>query len=153
MLPSDVWTSEVNVRTKVKITRKLGVTADRAWEAIQAIGRLDVWFPSISRCTVTGAGVGAERRLILDGGMGEMVDIVRSIDTEQRRLSYERVESPFPVSSYLGTVEVFRSFDGLGVVAWTVDFESEPDVADFVTDVLTGGIGYGVAGMDADLSD
>ena len=140
------------MQTKVKVTRKLGASVDTTWNAIEGIGRLDVWYPSISDCTVTGAGVGAERRLILDGGLGEMLDIVRAVDPDQKRLTYERVESPFPVSSYVGTVEVFSSYDGLAVVAWTVEFESEPDMADFVRDLLTGGIGDGVAGMDADLS-
>lgn len=96
--------------------------------------------------------MGTERRLTLDGGLGEMLDLVRSIDPAARRLTYERVESPFPVSSYLGTVEVFTSYDGLAVVAWTVDFESEPEVAELVADLLRGAIGDGVAGMDDDLS-
>lgn len=140
------------MQTKVTVTRKLRAPAEVAWAAIEAVGRLDIWYPSISACSVTGSGVGAERRLTLDGGLGEMVDIVRSIHPERMRLTYERVESPFPVTSYVGTVEVFTSYDGLAVVAWTVDFDSDPDMADFVTDLLTGGIGDGVAGMDADLS-
>jgi hypothetical protein len=140
------------MRTKVTITRKLGVPADVAWDAIAAVGRLDVWFPSISGCVVSGSGPGAERRLTLDGGLGEMLDVVRSVDAGQRRLGYERVESPFPVSSYFGTVEVFTSFDGLAVVVWTVDFESEPDASVLVAELLEGAIGDGVAGMDADLT-
>lgn len=137
--------------TTVAVTRKLRATAEDAWAAVEGVGRLDVWFPSISGCVVEGSGVGARRRLTLDGGLGEMLDIVRSIDREGRRLTYERVESPFPVASYLGTVEVFTSFDGRAVVAWTVELESEADVAEGVAGLLEGAIGDGVAGMDADL--
>lgn len=139
------------MRATVAVTRQLRATAEDVWAAIEAVGRLDVWFPSISGCVVAGSGVGARRRLTLDGGLGEMIDIVRSIDREGRRLTYERVESPFPVTSYLGSVEVFTSFDGRAVVAWTVDLECEPDVAEGVAGLLHGAIGDGVAGMDADL--
>jgi hypothetical protein len=139
------------MRTTVTVTRKLGASAEDAWAAVEAVGRLDVWFPSISGCVVEGSGVGATRRLTLDGGLGEMIDIVRSVDVERRRLTYERVESPFPVASYLGTVEIFASYYGRAVVAWTVELESEADVAVGVAGLLEGAIGDGVAGMDADL--
>ena len=39
------------------------------------------------------------------------------------RLIFERVKSPFPVTSFRGTVEVLESFDGLGGVVGTIDFE------------------------------
>jgi hypothetical protein len=76
----------VNVRTKVKITRMLGATADRAREAIEAIGRLEVGSPA-SAIAPCWRNRRAERRLFLDGGMGEMVDLVRSIDAERRRVT------------------------------------------------------------------
>lgn len=140
------------VQTTIAIARKLSAPADQAWVAVAAVGRLDVWFPSISGCEVEGEGLGAVRHLTLEGGLGTMRDIVRSIEPEERRLTYERVESPFPVTSYVGTVEVFTSFDGAAVVVWTVDFESEPENSDVVAELLTGAIGDGVAGMDADLT-
>jgi hypothetical protein len=137
---------------KVRVARKLRVGPEVAWAAIEGVGRLDVWFPSIASCTVEGSGVGARRVLGLEGGLGDMVDVVRSVDPAARRLTYERVESPFPVSSYLGTVEVFASFDGLAVVAWTVDLVAEPDAVDPVVALLEDAIGAGVAGLDADLA-
>lgn len=136
---------------KALVTRKVLVPAGEVWSAIEAVGRLDVWFPAIVTCTVTGNGVGAVREMDLDGGLGAMRDVVRSIDAAARRLTYERVESPFPVSSYLGTVEVFESYDGCAVVAWTVDFESDPELAEGVAAVLVDAIGAGVAGLEADL--
>ena len=140
------------MQTKVAIARKLQVSADRAWSAIEEVRHLDVWFPSISACSVEGSGSAAKRRLTLEGGLGEMLDIVRSVDPATRRLTYERVESPFPVSSYVGTVEVFTSFDGDAVQVWTVDFESAPDDSDSVAELLAGAIGDGVKGMDTDLA-
>ena len=136
---------------KARIARKLRVGPDAAWAAVEAVGRLDVWFPSIASCAVEGSGVGARRVLELEGGLGQMVDVVRSVDPTARRLTYERIESPFPVSSYRGTVEVLESYDGLAVVAWTVDLVADADAVDAVVALLEDAIGAGVAGMDADL--
>ncbi len=75
-----------------------------------------------------------------------------ALDDETCRLTYERPKSPFPVSAYTGTVEVFRSFDSLAVVVWTVDFESLPEDSGPVADLLRAAIADGIDGMDADLS-
>ena len=138
--------------TKVTITKKMTVPADRAWEAISKIGRLDVWFPSIATCRVDGTGVGAHRYMMLQRG-GDITDRVVEIDAPRRRLTYQRVRSPFPVTSYRGTVEVFASFDSLAVVVWTVDFESEVRDSATVAETLRAGIGAGVDGMERDLRD
>jgi hypothetical protein len=138
------------MRTSIAITRKLGVGSDEVWQAVRAIGRLDVWFPSIATCRVEGAGVGATRHLTLQGG-GDITDEILEIDPASRRLSYQRVRSPFPVSSYRGTVEVFESFDARAVVVWTVDFESDEQVSAGVAKALEAAIGAGVEGMERDL--
>jgi len=138
------------VRTKAVIARKTRVPTAGAWEAIRGIGRLDVWFPGISSCRVEGNGEGARRYMTLEGG-GDITDEIVDIDAANRRLRYGRPESPFPVSYYQGTVEVFESFDSLAVVVWTVDFDSEPEVAPGVAAALEAAIGAGVAGMEQDL--
>jgi hypothetical protein len=140
------------MQTKQTITKKMSVPAGDAWRAIRQFGRLDVWFPSMAACLIEGEGVGAVRHLTLDGGLGEITDHLQSIDDEDRRLTYRRTESPFPVTSYVGTVEVFQSFDALAVVVWTVDFESAPDVSDLVAELLRDGIAAGLDGMEADLA-
>ena len=137
--------------TKALIARKMNVPAETAWNAISKVGRLDVWFPSISDCRVEGDGIGARRYMTLDRG-GEIVDHIVDIDPQMRRLVYDRTKSPFPVSSYKGTVEVFESFDALAVVVWTVEFESAPESALSVKSTLEAGIGAGIEGMAADLS-
>lgn len=132
---------------KALIARKLPVEATTAWNALRDFGGLDLWFPAIEACTVEGSGIGARRELDLVGEGGRMVDYMRSLDEGHRRLSYERVESPFPVDSYLGTVEVFESFDRLGVVVWTVDFESSPADQEPLCSILEDAIGAGVSGL------
>jgi hypothetical protein len=62
------------VQTKEAITKKIAVSADRAWDAIRKFGRLDVWFPSMIECRIEGEGVGVWRYLTLGGGLGSIAD-------------------------------------------------------------------------------
>ncbi len=136
--------------TKQPITKKLNVPVDVVWKAIRQVGRLDVWFPIIASCQVHGEGVGAERYMTLTGG-GEIRDTIEEIDDSKRKLVYLRPVSPFPVTYYKGTVEVFESYDGLGVVVWTIDFESKPEDAATVAELVRGAISDGIDGMAKDL--
>ena len=138
--------------TQVTIAKKMTVSSRTAWAAISKIGRLDVWFPTIAACRVEGEGVGAHRHMTLKRG-GHIIDRIVEVDPARRRLTYQRVESPFPVTSYTGTVEVFESFDSLAIVVWTVDFASDPKDSASVAEALRTGIGLGVDGMEKDLRD
>ena len=141
------------VLTKLTITKKMSVSAESAWDAIREFGHLDVWFPSMETCAIEGAGVGACRHMTLVGGLGAITDRLVALDADKWRLTYERPESPFPVSSYSGTVEVFRSFDSLAIVVWTIDFDSSPEDSGPVADILKRAIADGLDGMEADLRE
>jgi Polyketide cyclase / dehydrase and lipid transport len=91
--------------------------------------------------------------MTLVGGLGAITDRLMALDADKWRLTYERPESPFPVSSYSGTVEVFRSFDSLAIVVWTIDFDSSPEDSGPVADILKGAIADGLDGMEADLRE
>lgn len=136
--------------TKQPITKKLNVPAEAVWKAIRGIGRLDVWFPIIETCRVEGEGPGAVRYMTVSGG-GEIKDTIEEVDDAAMRLVYLRPVSPFPVSHYRGTVEVFESYDGLGVVAWTIDFESRTEDAASVAELVYGAISDGIDGLERDL--
>lgn len=144
--------SLLRMQTKTRIARKLPATADSAWSVLRRFGELEVWFPAISSCRVEGEGIGAKRFMELEGGLGSIVDELITLDEEGRRLTYSRSEFPVPLSSYLGTVEVFTSYDRLAVVSWTVDFESSEDVASSVDELLVDAIGAGVDGLGAHLA-
>lgn len=137
--------------TKQPITKKIKVPAEKVWEAISNIGRLDVWFPIIETCTVEGSGAGAKRNMSLVNGGGEIKDIIKEIDHKNMRLVYLRPISPFPVTAYTGTVEVFKSYDGLGIVVWTIDFESKPEDSSSVAEIVLGAISAGIDGLEKDL--
>lgn len=136
--------------TKQPITKKLNVPTDVVWGAIRKIGRLDVWFPFIETCRVEGDGPGALRYMTVAGG-GDIKDSIVEIDDISMRLVYLRPLSPFPVTYYKGTVEVFKSYDGLGVVVWTIDFESQQEDAASVAEQVRNAIGEGIDGMEKDL--
>ncbi|HUB63336.1 MAG TPA: SRPBCC family protein [Methylocella sp.] len=125
--------------------------SEKVWEAISKIGRLDVWFPIIETCTVEGQGPGASRSMTVANGGGDIKDTIEAIDSKNMRLVYLRPISPFPVTYYKGTVEVFTSYDGLGVVVWTIDFESNPEDCAAVAELVQGAISAGIDGMEQDL--
>jgi hypothetical protein len=138
------------MHAKQAITKKLNAPAEKAWEALSRIGRLDLWFPFIAACSVEGNGVGAYRRMTTIEG-GEITDVIKEIDRKLKRLVYLRVKSPFPVTYYQGTVEVFESFDSMAVIAWTVDFESDPKDSASLADLVKAAISAGLDGMESDL--
>ena len=91
-----------------------------------------MWFPSMAECRIEGEGIGVFRHLTLDGGLGNITDRLVAMDEDGHRVTYERTESPFPVTSYIGKGRSVRFIDSLAVVVWTIDFESAPEVSDVV---------------------
>ncbi len=137
--------------TKQAITKKLNVPSEKVWEAISKIGRLDVWFPFIETCKVEGDGPGALRYMTIADGGGDIKDTIEEIDPKKMKLIYFRPISPFPVTYYKGTVEVFTSYDGLGIVVWTIDFESKSEDSASVAETIQSAISAGIDGMEKDL--
>jgi hypothetical protein len=137
--------------TKQSITKKLNVPADAVWNAIRNIGRLDVWFPIIETCRIEGDGQGALRYMTIVNNGGDITDTIEEIDDANLRLVYLRPVSPFPVTYYKGTVEVFKSYDGLGIVVWTIEFESKPEDCVAVAELVQSAISAGIDGMEQDL--
>jgi hypothetical protein len=122
---------EITMMTKQPIVKKLNVPADVVWAAIRKTGAL-------------------RYMTIADGG-GDIKDTVEEVDDFNMKLVYLRPISPFPVTYYKGTVEVFKSYDGLGVVVWTIDFESAPENSASVAELVKGAISDGIDGMEKDL--
>lgn len=138
------------MRTKQAITKKLDTSTEKAWNAIRNIDGLDRWFPIIGSCRVEGSGVGAHRKMELEQG-GDIVDLIEDIDGDNKRLVYLRTISPFPVTHYRGTVEVFDSYDGQAIVSWTIDFDSEPEDSAGVAELVKNAISDGIDGMEREL--
>jgi hypothetical protein len=119
------------------VTKTIAAPGDRVWTALRSIGGLDRWFPIIETCRVEGQGVGAIRILGLVGG-GEMRDRIVEISDVDRRLRYDRYESPIPVEEYLGTVVVEGAGGNFSKVSWTVKMETSPEKEEQLQAVLAG---------------
>ena len=120
---------------QLNVTKTINADADRVWAAISSIGGLDRWFPVITACSVSGTGEGATRILTLADG-AEIKDSIEAIDHEHRRLRYTRTESPFPVQSYRGTVDVRYVNAGTAEVSWTVEIDVQEDQRDALVEFL-----------------
>ncbi len=137
------------MQTTVNITKTAPVTPAAVWAAIRGIGGLDRWFPIIETCRVEGAGVGAIRIFVL-AGAGEVRDRIIEIDDAARRFRYDRFASPFPVQSYIGTVDL-RAAGGGTELSWTVVFDSSEEARDQVAALVHGAISDGVDGLFEEL--
>jgi hypothetical protein len=135
---------------QLNVTKTIAINADHAWAAISNIGGLDRWFPVITDCTVTGTGVGATRILTLTDG-ATMKDRIEAIDHLHRRFRYNRIESPFPVRSYLGTVEVRKINDSTSEVSWTVEIDVQEDQRDALVELLRNALTDGIQGLEVDI--
>ncbi|MCX7086515.1 MAG: SRPBCC family protein [Methylococcales bacterium] len=141
----------IKPREEKAITKKLNVPADVVWPAIRNIGRLDVWFLIIQSCRVEDEGQGASRYMTIANSGGEIKDSIEEIDDSKMRLVYLRPVSPFPVTYSQDTVEMFSYYDGLGIVVWTIEFESKPEDVASVAELVHGAISARLEGMEKDL--
>ena len=91
------------------------------------------------------------RYMTIANNGGDITDTIETIDNINMKLIYLRPVLPFPVSYYQGTVEVFKSYDDLGVVVWTIDFQSQPEDAVSVAQLVHDAISAGLDGMEIDL--
>lgn len=134
----------------VNVTKTISVPPARAWTAISGIGGLDRWFPVIAGCRVEGTGVGAVRVLRLGDG-AEMRDRIEEIDHGNRRFRYDRTDHPFPVRSYLGTVEVRDASGGGAEISWTVVMELGAEARDAVSAFVAQALSDGIDGLEREL--
>lgn len=135
---------------KLKVTKTINVSTDKIWAAISGIGGLDRWFPIITSCRVEGEGVGAIRVLGLGDG-SEIRDRIEEIDHKERRVRYLRTDHPFPVSRYIGTVEVRDGESGQSEVTWTIEIDVAAEARDELVGFLTTALSDGIGGIEQDL--
>lgn len=134
----------------LNVTKSISVASEKAWQAIASIGGLDRWFPIISDCRVEGAGVGAIRILTLTDG-AEMRDRVLEIDPAAKCFRYERTHSPFPVSKYLGTVEVKDKTGSASELSWTLQIDVAEEAREQLVLLLKQALSDGISGLEKDL--
>lgn len=127
--------------TKVSMTTKLGVDADKVWEMIGGFNALPDWHPDIEKSTLEKEG--QERRLSLAGG-GTIVERLEKVDDSERVYTYTIVDGPLPVANYVSTIRVHAEDDGTSSVEWSSEFQPagapEADAAKVIEGVYQAGL-------------
>ncbi|MEQ8365052.1 MAG: SRPBCC family protein [Cyclobacteriaceae bacterium] len=116
--------------TKVSVSKKINVSAEKAWEKIAAFSGIEDYSP-IVKSTVIGIGVGAKRHCIMPDNT-EIREELESLNHNIMELRYSILSSPFPIKNYKGLMQVKSLGEQLSEVSWSSEFElngaSESDV-------------------------
>lgn len=134
----------------VNVRKTVAAPADQVWSAISGIGGLERWFPVIASCRVEGVGVGAIRTMELAGG-GAIKDRIDVIDPASRRVVYTRFVHPFPVSKYVGTVDVRPAGTERAEILWSLEIDVAPENLKDTSAFLEKALSDGIAGLGQDL--
>ncbi|ALE84510.1 polyketide cyclase [Pseudonocardia sp. HH130629-09] len=80
------------------------------WPHVRDFGGLHRWHAAIATCELirgaSGSEIGAQRRLTLADGGGTVVEELTALDERGHALTYEILESPFPVRRYVSTIRL-----------------------------------------------
>lgn len=121
------------------------------WPHIRDFGGIHRWHPAIEHGELTRGcsevEVGAQRRLTLGDG-GVVVEQLVALDDRFHTLTYEILESPFPVRRYISTVRL-APVTSLGHTfgEWWVDFDADAADEGNLVDLFANGVFAG--GLEA----
>lgn len=125
---------------------------EQVWPAIRDFAGIARWHPAIDNGELirgaTGFEIGAQRRLTLGDG-GVVVEQLVSLDDRFHALTYEILESPFPVRRYISTVRLAPiTATGQTFAEWWVDFDAEASDEGQLVDLFANGVfGAGLAAL------
>lgn len=121
------------------------------WPLVREFGGIHRWHPAIEHgelvrgCSDT--EIGAQRRLTLGDG-GVVVEDLLALDDRNHSLTYEIVESPFPVRRYVSTVRLAPvTAVGHTFGEWWVDFDADAADEGNLVDLFANGVFAG--GLEA----
>jgi hypothetical protein len=95
----------------VKVTDRIGASADRVWELLRDFGGIQRFASAIESVSVKGEGVGAVRTLTMPGGL-RIQERLEALDDGKRTLSYAIIGThPLPLDDYLATIRLSEDGD------------------------------------------
>ena len=109
--------------SKISMSTKVGVSAEKVWELIGGFGALADWHPAVAKSELEEEDGATMRTLHLVGG-GIIRERLERSDDEARTYTYSIVESPLPVANYSATIRVSGEGDDC-TVEWSSDFNSQ----------------------------
>lgn len=132
--------------TKVKVSGTINAPADKVWRLVGNFSELDTFVEAVTNCTSAGSGTGAVRTLTLEDG-SKVKEKLDSLDHDKRTLTYSILESPMPINSYTGTMQVRHQEDGQSEFTWSSTFEAAEGTEDDMQSALKGLYSQGVEGL------
>jgi hypothetical protein len=129
------------MRASQRRQRVIGVSADRAWEAVRRPELLHHWFPGLTACTVEGSS-----RTITTGAGLTLVEEILTNDPLQRRFQY-RIAGGF-FTEHLASLDVIELTSSTCLVTYASDADPAP-----MAIVLGGAMEAALASLAGQLED
>ncbi len=100
----------------------LKADAEALWDQIKRFGGLEKYNPeTIHSCIVTGAGIGATRKLTLaDGSI--VIEELTAIDETSKTITYKMIRTPMPLQNYIGRLGLEKLEKGYVRVSFASTF-------------------------------
>ena len=135
-------------RSEQKISEKINVSPEAAWEVIGAVNGVDNWLaPMITSCRVEG-----EKR-ICGTEEGEFEEDILLVDHENYVFKYAIPKQHLmPVENIEGTIRVLGSEDNQAVVEWHWTFDVLEDNEAQAKEMLAGIGAHGIKGIESYIS-
>lgn len=108
----------------VRFAAEIAADPDRIWSTIRDFGRVADWNPVASSSRlVVGIDMkpGVERELLTADGMS-VLERLTGLDDHARRLDYEMLSFPFPVTEQRNRITVDQAKTGWSLVTFTASF-------------------------------
>jgi len=126
---------------------ELGASVDEVWKLISDFGGMIEALMGVP-AELEGEGIGQTRTLPTGGD--PMVERLEAQDDEKKMLQYSIVSGPFPVTSYLSTMQLTPIGDNRTKLVWSATFEpAEGTTQDEAEKMVAGVYKGGIAGLAA----
>lgn len=122
---------------------------EEVWELLSDFGGLAKWHPGLAECELEDGGqavaIGSVRALRLADG-GSLRERLVAVDEPARKVSYDILESPFPVRKYRACIRAAPvTTSGQTFVEWWCEYDAEADKEEklnktFAEGVFAGGL-------------
>ena len=112
-------------RIEVEETITIAHSAARTWALLGDFGANHRWMPAVTASALQGSGIGATRRLSMDGG-GYVDERLETRDEAGMSYRYSMFGGSVPVRNYESTLTVMPEGQG-SRVRWSASFEPVPD--------------------------